>query len=95
MDDEELRAEFLTNARAQIPGTVPYRPDREEIYAGLTPRELEVLRAVAEGLTDAEAGERLFIATRTVSQHLRSVYNKLGVNNRAAAVRIAVEQGLV
>ena len=95
LDDEELRTTFLTNARAQIPGAAPYRPDREEIYAGLTPRELEVLRAVAEGLTDAEAGERLYIATRTVSQHLRSVYNKLGVNNRAAAVRIAVEQRLV
>ena len=95
LDDRKLRDEFLTNARAQIPGAAPYRPDREEIYAGLTPRELEVLRAVAEGLTDAEAGERLYIATRTVSQHLRSVYNKLGVNNRAAAVRIAVEQELV
>ena len=95
LDDEELRAEFLTNARAQILGVAPYRSDREAVYAGLTPRELEVLRAVADGLTDAEVGERLYIATRTVSQHLRSVYNKLGVNNRAAAVRIAVEQGLV
>lgn len=95
LDDEELRAEFLANARSLIPGAAPYRPDREATYAGLTPREIEVLQAVAEGLTDAEAGERLYIATRTVSQHLRSVYNKLGVSNRAAAVRIAVEQGLV
>jgi DNA-binding CsgD family transcriptional regulator len=97
LDDQERRATFLTNARAQIPGAAPYGPDRASAsnYAGLTARELEVLQAVADGLTDAEVGERLFIATRTVSQHLRSVYNKFGINNRAAAVRVAVEQGLV
>ncbi len=97
LDDERLRTTFLTNARALVSSTPPYAPDQPsaDIYAGLSPRELEVLQAVADGLTDSEAGARLFIATRTVSQHLRSVYNKLGVNNRAAAVRVAVEQELV
>ena len=54
--------------------------------AGLSNREVEVLELVAEGMTNAEAGEALFISRRTIAQHLRSVYNKLGVNNRAAAV---------
>jgi DNA-binding CsgD family transcriptional regulator len=62
--------------------------------AGLTQREVEVLQQVARGLTDAEIAEELYISPRTVSQHLRNSYNKLGVNNRAEATRFAVEQGI-
>jgi DNA-binding CsgD family transcriptional regulator/tetratricopeptide (TPR) repeat protein len=62
--------------------------------AGLTPRELEVLRLVAQGMTDASVAEQLFISPRTVSQHLRSIYGKLDVPSRAAATRFAVEQNL-
>jgi DNA-binding NarL/FixJ family response regulator len=61
----------------------------------LTERELDVLRLVAEGLTDAEVGERLFISPRTVGAHMRSIFSKLNVNSRAAAARIAGEQRLV
>ena len=63
--------------------------------AGLSARELEVLRLVAEGLTDAEAAARLSISPRTVGQHLRSIYNKLGVSSRTAATRVAVEDRLL
>ena len=63
--------------------------------AGLSAREVEVLRLVAEGLTDAEVASQLFLSPRTVGSHLRSVYNKLGVNSRAAATRFAVEHGLM
>jgi DNA-binding CsgD family transcriptional regulator len=62
--------------------------------AGLSAREVEVLRLVSQGLTDAEVAERLFLSPRTVGQHLRNVYNKLGVNSRAAATRFAVEHEL-
>jgi DNA-binding CsgD family transcriptional regulator len=62
--------------------------------AGLSAREVEVLRLVAQGMTDAEAAERLFLSPRTVGQDLRSVYNKLGVSSRAAVTRFAVENGL-
>jgi DNA-binding CsgD family transcriptional regulator len=62
--------------------------------AGLTAREADVLRLVAEGLTDAEIAERLFIARRTVNTHLTSIYTKLNVSSRAAATRFAVEHGL-
>ncbi len=54
--------------------------------AGLTTREVEVLEQAATGMTNAEIGETLYISPRTVAQHLRSVYNKLGVNSRTAAV---------
>jgi ATP/maltotriose-dependent transcriptional regulator MalT len=61
---------------------------------GLTGREVEVLRLVAAGLTNAQVAERLFVSRRTVDQHLRSIYTKLGVSSRAAATRFAVEREL-
>jgi DNA-binding CsgD family transcriptional regulator/tetratricopeptide (TPR) repeat protein len=70
-------------------------PAGRTIAGGISPRELEVLRLVARGLTDAEAAGRLFISPRTVARHLQSVYNKLGVNSRTAAAAFAFESGLV
>ncbi len=61
----------------------------------LTAREREVLALVANGLTDAEVAERLFISPRTVGQHLRSIYGKLEVTSRAGATRYAVQHQLV
>jgi DNA-binding NarL/FixJ family response regulator len=63
--------------------------------ADLTAREVDVLRLVAAGLTDAEVAERLFLSVRTVNAHLRSIYRKLGVGSRAAAGRFAAENGLL
>lgn len=61
---------------------------------GLTPREAEVLRLVAQGLPDAEVAERLFLSRRTVHAHLRTIYGKLGVATRSAATRLAIEHSL-
>jgi predicted ATPase/DNA-binding CsgD family transcriptional regulator len=63
--------------------------------AGLTTREVEVLRLVAQGLTDAQVAQRLVISHRTVTTHLSSIYNKLGSNSRAAAARFAAEHQLI
>jgi DNA-binding NarL/FixJ family response regulator len=63
--------------------------------AGLTAREVDVLRLVAVGLSDAEAAEQLFLSVRTVNAHLRSIYRKVGVHSRAAAGRFAEENGLL
>ena len=74
---------------------VPAVPTVAPVYpAGLSAREAEVLRLIAQGLTNAQAAERLFLSPRTVDQHLRSIYGKLSVENRAAATRFAVEHGL-
>ncbi|MBV9787232.1 MAG: tetratricopeptide repeat protein [Chloroflexi bacterium] len=62
---------------------------------GLTARELEVIRLVAAGLTDAEVATRLCVSPRTVNSHLRSIYSKLGVSSRTAATRLAIDRGLV
>ncbi len=63
--------------------------------AGLTAREVEVLRLVAQGLSDAQIAEQLVISSRTVNWHLTSIYSKLGVSSRAAATRYAMGQHLV
>jgi DNA-binding CsgD family transcriptional regulator/tetratricopeptide (TPR) repeat protein len=61
----------------------------------LSAREVEVLRLVAEGMTDVQVAERLYLSPRTVGQHLRSVYRKLGVSSRMAAAREATGRGLI
>jgi DNA-binding CsgD family transcriptional regulator len=63
--------------------------------AGLSAREVEVLRLVARGLTDAQVAERLYLSPRTVSTHLRAIYGKRGVDNRTAAARCAVDLRLL
>jgi LuxR family transcriptional regulator, maltose regulon positive regulatory protein len=55
----------------------------------LSPRELEVLGLIAQGLSNREIGERLFIALATVKGHNRRIYGKLGVKNRTQAVNKA------
>ena len=62
--------------------------------AGLTTREVEVLGLVARGLTNAQVAQELYLSPRTVNAHLNSVYGKLGLRSRSAAVRFAVENGL-
>ncbi|GHD85554.1 DNA-binding response regulator [Streptomyces naganishii JCM 4654] len=61
----------------------------------LTTREMEVLRLVARGLTNAEAADRLFISEATVKTHLNRTMSKLSLSSRAQAVVLAYESGLV
>jgi DNA-binding NarL/FixJ family response regulator len=56
---------------------------------------VEVLRLIAQGLTDAQVAERLVVSAHTVHAHLRSIYGKLDVTSRAAATRFAVDHHLV
>jgi predicted ATPase/DNA-binding CsgD family transcriptional regulator len=105
---EEARARGRTMTAAQAlasheafappatPGSSPTAPaGHPSSPAGLTVREVEVLRLVSQGLTDAQVAEQLVISLRTVTTHLTSIYNKLGVNSRVAATRFAVAHQLV
>jgi DNA-binding NarL/FixJ family response regulator len=56
---------------------------------------VEVLRLIAQGLTDAQVAEWLVVSAHTVQAHLRSIYGKLDVTSRAAAIRFAVDHHLV
>jgi predicted ATPase/DNA-binding CsgD family transcriptional regulator len=64
-------------------------------HTGLTPRELEVLRLLAQGLTSAQIAEQLVIGLVTVNSHVRSIYSKLGVTSRSAVTRYALEHKLL
>ena len=61
----------------------------------LTPRELEIIQLVADGLSAPATAKRLFISPQTVKTHLQNVYPKLGVSDRAAAVAAAMRLGLI
>jgi len=88
------RATAVTTVSAVQPATPPAK--QSHTYpSGLTAREVEVLRMVAQGLSDAQVAERLIISPRTVNTHLTSIYNKLGVESRTAATRYAVDHHLV
>ena len=63
--------------------------------AGLSDREIEVLRAVTRGLTNREIGEAFGISPRTAEHHVQHVYDKIGVSSRAAAAVFAMEHGLI
>ncbi len=68
---------------------------RREWPAGLTTREVEVLRLVARGLSNKQVAERLVIARKTVDNHVEHIYTKIGASNRAQASLFAVRNALV
>jgi DNA-binding NarL/FixJ family response regulator len=61
---------------------------------GLTRRESEVLALVANGWSNREVGEALFISERTVARHLTNIFTKIDVTSRTQAVRYAIHHGL-
>jgi len=75
--------------------TTPETATPDPYRAGLSAREVEVLRLVAQGMTNSQVAERLFISSRTVNWHLGSIYRKLGFSSRAEATRFATEHDLL
>jgi DNA-binding NarL/FixJ family response regulator len=69
--------------------------DDEDIQEPLTPREIQVLELLAEGLPNKAIAERLHISDQTVKFHVSSISGKLGAANRTDAVRRAVRRGLI
>jgi DNA-binding NarL/FixJ family response regulator len=77
---------------AQLRQTTEHQQAREE--AGLTARELEILTAVSQGLSNRQVGKKLFLSDQTVKFHLHNIYGKLGVSNRTEAAGVAHQLGL-
>ncbi|MGN6427939.1 MAG: response regulator [Leifsonia sp.] len=98
------RADLLRAIRAAAVGDAVLAPSVASRLVGrvraaedslLTPRELEVLALVADGATNRAAGARLHLSEATVKTHLLSIYAKLGVGDRAAAVAEGFRRGLL
>jgi DNA-binding NarL/FixJ family response regulator len=70
------------------------RGDADALQSALSPREHEVLRLVAMGLTDIQIAETIFVSPRTVQNHLARIRDKAGVRRRGALTRWAVEHGI-
>jgi DNA-binding CsgD family transcriptional regulator len=96
-DRAEAQGRQLTMADAVAEGLRPAQPTlaaRPDL-AGLSEREAEVLRCAADGLSDRDIADRLRLSRRTVGNHLGSVYRKLGVASRTAAIRAGRDRGLL
>ena len=85
---EESAQAQATYARLGAYRPAPMPPD------GLSRRECEVLALVADGLSNREIGETLFLSDRTVARHLTNIFHKIGVTSRTQAARYAIDHGL-
>jgi DNA-binding NarL/FixJ family response regulator len=101
---DSSRAELAGAIRAATRGETVLAPSvagrlmrqmRQPAAQSLSAREVEVLRLVARGRTNAEVGTALHISEATVKTHLLRVFNKLGVSDRTAAVTTAMERGML
>ncbi|MEV6299159.1 response regulator transcription factor [Actinoplanes sp. NPDC051861] len=96
------RQEFLDAVRRTASGEPVFTAglaglvlgEHRRLDTGLTPREIEVLRLVAKGLTYKQVAERLTISLRTVQNHVQNTLHKLQFHNRSELVRYAIENGL-
>lgn len=89
--DAGIEADAFLTAASEVPNDLDDAPAVES----LTPREIEVLELVAEGLSNKAVAARLGISDQTVKFHLTSISGKLGALNRTDAVRRAVHRGLI
>ena len=83
------RATALQEKTASAPARAPAYP------GGLTQREADIIRLIADGKTDRDISEELIIALRTVNTHVSNILNKIGASNRAEAASYANQNGLV
>jgi len=81
--------------QAEMQQSAPSAKPSVTYPAGLTAREVEVLRLLAQGMTNPQIAERLIISIHTVNAHVRSIFNKLDVNSRSALTRCAIERNLL
>jgi DNA-binding NarL/FixJ family response regulator len=103
--DPAVQARLLAAAGgAPSPGAAPAlptalvpvaaAPGNDELPDGLTPREAEVLRLIAQGLSNGEIAATLVVSEATVKTHINHLFSKAGVRDRAQAVHYAYERGL-
>lgn len=90
---EAIRA--VHNGRNYIPSEISARLDERHTHTQLSPRELEVLKLIVEGLSNKEIANTLSITEGTVKIHINNILSKLGVSHRTQAATAAIKRGLV
>jgi two-component system, NarL family, response regulator len=96
LSDDLLRVMREVHAGgAPMTREVEARLAQRATHPRLTPRELEVIERVANGLRNKEIAEELAITLDTVEAHLKNIFTKLGVNERISAVKVALRRGIV
>jgi DNA-binding NarL/FixJ family response regulator len=99
---ESVAAGLIVFSPGLLAGTLPQPgPARESpsgagaLHDPLTPREMDVLRMLADGLSNKEVALQLHISEHTVKYHLSSVFGKLGVSSRTEAVMVGIQRGII
>ena len=90
------KQERVVTKEISVPAGEPFRPDDSKREAlGITPRELEILELIAQGLSNREIAEKLFVSENTVKTHSSRVFDKLGAKRRTQAVQFGKELRLI
>lgn len=88
--------ERLVIREVPVPVDAPFAINSASVERlGVTPRELEILRLIAEGLSNREIAERLYVSENTVKTHSANLFTKLSARRRTQAVQIAKEAGVI
>ncbi|RPJ49642.1 MAG: LuxR family transcriptional regulator, partial [Chloroflexi bacterium] len=104
LGDDAFAREFAAGKHLTLDDlrTIPHPPEPDSAAqaisasgTSLTAREIEVLRLLAQDLSNPQIAEKLVVSRRTVDAHLRSIYDKLGVRSRDAAIHVAGENQLI
>ena len=91
-----ITREVPVEVRVPVPANGPFVRNQARVeQLGLTPRELDILEAMAAGLSNREIAERLFVSENTVKTHAGRVFDKLAAKRRTQAVQLAKEAGLI
>ena len=89
-------AVLIKEVRVWVNDSGPFQSDLQKLEElGITARELEILQLIAEGLSNREIAERIFVSENTVKTHSSRVFDKLGAKRRTQAVQIAKASGLI
>ena len=90
------KKEVMVVKEVPVPYTEPFALDEQRLKdLGITKRELEILALIAQGMSNREIAEKLFVSENTVKTHSSRLFDKLGAKRRTQAVQIAKEFGLI
>ena len=90
------KEEVVVVKEVPVPSSQPFALNEERLkLLGVTPRELEILELIAQGMSNREIADKLFVSENTVKTHSSRLFDKLGARRRTQAVQLGKEMGLI